>query len=334
MNTFVRHTGLWLCTSLIAACGTEDTSSDTPETPESRTGAIAVAPGAGVAAPGGLQRPQVRVPEAEGAATAGEPAATATPGPTRGPVLAPVDERLIGVYALADDFPWGKGEDGNWQGTGEPDPEPLRNVSNEEIMAAARGEKGDLNDRRSALVSAARRHLPGALDMAGAVLLDTGMDLMSRQVALSALIEHGGGGALSLMWRAFQDPNDRIRAGAVWAIALYGTAEAKKVITAALKDPHPGVKGAAILALTAVRNDEVFLRTVLESTIVSSEQPVYQEAAYVLAALADARAVKVLSEQLDRATGNELKRRTLRHYLRAAYQKRAAAGSVAFPRAD
>lgn len=327
MRLHTRLLSLVVLAAPLGACGGPD---DEPAAPAATTSQGVSVAGPGGPTPGGVQTPRVRVPEA-----AADPGATtvAAPAPSK-PVITPVDERLIGVYALADDFPWGKGEDGNWQGTGSPDPEPLAKVSDGEILAAARGDKGDLNDRRSAIVSAARRHLGGALDLASAVLFDTGMDLMSRQVALSALIEHGGPGALSLMWRAFQDPHDRIRAGAVWAISLYGTAEAKKVITAAQGDPHPGVRGAAILALTAVRNDEVFIRQTLEAAIVSDQQQVYQEAAYVLAALADTRAIATLSEQLDRATANDLKRRTLRHYLRAAYQKRAAAGGVAFPAAN
>lgn len=327
MRLQTRMLALVVLAGPLGACAGAD---EEPAAPVSTTsqGVFVALPGAG--APAGVQTPRIRVPGGEGAAAA--PSGGTTP-PTKA-VVTPVDERLVGVYALADDFPWGKGEDGNWQGTGAPDPEPLTKVSDADILAAARGDKGDLNDRRSAIVSAARRHLGGALDLASAVLFDTGMDLMSRQVALSALIEHGGPGALSLMWRAFQDPHDRIRAGAVWAISLYGTAEAKKAIAAAMNDPHPGVRGSAILALTAVRNDEVFIRQILESAIVSDQQQVYQEAAYVLAALADARAISTLSDQLDRATGNDLKRRTLRHYLRAAYQKRASAGGVAFPTAN
>lgn len=328
MRRIIHTTALLTLAASLTACAgpDEDAPGTAPAATATSQGASVAGPGA--AAPGGVQIPKARVPEAPAADTN-----TPTPAASKA-VITPVDERLVGVYALADDFPWGKGEDGNWQGTGSPDPEPLAKVSDADILAAARGDKGDLNDRRSAIVSAARRHLGGALDLASAVLFDTGMDLMSRQVALSALIEHGGPGALSLMWRAFQDPHDRIRAGSVWAISLYGTAEAKKVITAAMNDPHPGVRGSAILALTAVRNDEVFIRQILESTIVSDQQQVYQEAAYVLAALADARAISTLSEQLDRATGNDLKRRTLRHYLRAAYQKRASAGGVAFPTAN
>lgn len=319
--------------ALLAACG-EPTPPPSPEAPdEARTG-LGVAPGGDRARSPALT-PRVEVPAATGAAAlddAAEPAATEGPArrPTN-PALAIVDERLVGVHALADDFPWGKGEDGNWRGTGSPDPESLRTVPDAKILATARGDEGSTDDRLSAIVSAARRHLPGALDVASAVLFDASQPRLSRQVALSALVEHGGPEAQSLMWRAFQDSDERIRGQAVWAITLYGTAEAKRVITAALADPAPGVQGAAILALTAIRNDEVFIRSVLERTIRSPKQQVYQEAAYVLGAIADARAIKALSDELDLSADDQLKRRTLKHALRAAHQKRAAAGAIGFP---
>jgi HEAT repeat protein len=239
------------------------------------------------------------------------------------------DERLVGLKSMALDFPWGKGEDGRWLGTGSPDPEPIRALSDTEMLAAARGEKGKLDDRLSALVSIARRHLPEAVPMATALLNQASAELLHRQVALSALIEHGGPEAQKVFWQTLQGSDQaRLRGSAVWAIALYGTAEAMKAIDVAMADPDPGVRGMGVLALTAVRDNGGYVWRVLEVAAYAPEQQVYQEAAYVLSQIADARAMKMLGDALDRASTDLKKVTTFRTALRAGYARRAAAGAT------
>ena len=274
----------------------------------------------GVNPAGSLERVAVP-PPAQAAADLKQAAAPAEPESA--------DERLVGLKSMALDFPWGKGEDGRWLGTGSPDPEPIRALSDTEMLAAARGEKGKLDDRLSALVSVARRHLPEAVPMATALLNQTSAELLHRQVALSALIEHGGPEAQKVFWQTLQGSDQaRLRGSAVWAIALYGTAEAMKAIDVAMADADPGVRGMGVLALTAVRNNGGYVWRVLEVAAYAPEQQVYQEAAYVLSQIADARAMKMLGDAIDRA-GTDLKKvTTFRTALRAGYARRAAAGAT------
>jgi len=239
------------------------------------------------------------------------------------------DERLVGLKSMSLDFPWGKGEDGQWFGTGTPDPEPIRAMSDAEMLAAARGEKDKLDDRLSALVSIARRHLPEAVPLATSLLNQQSAELLHRQVALSALIEHGGPEAQKVFWQTLQGADQpRLRGSAVWAIALYGTAEAMKAIDIALADPDAGVRGMGVLALTAIRGNGAYVWRVLEVAAYASEQQVYQEAAYVLSQIADARAMKMLGDALDHAGTDSKKVMTFRTALRAGYARRAAAGAT------
>jgi hypothetical protein len=228
------------------------------------------------------------------------------------------DLRPLGTAEqLAMDFPWGKGEDGNWQGTGTPDAEPLRKVPDAEILAAALDRRPDAetrNNRLSALVSIGRRHLPAALSVLGSTLNDP--DTFVRRLALSGLVEHGGPGALPHMWRAFRDNAPEVRGAAVWAIALYGTDEALKAIDAGLADPDPGVRGMAVLATTAVR-DMSKVWPILETAAQSDEQRLYQEAAYVLSSIESRHAMEMLAQTL-KASTDPLKRRTFAHYLKVA----------------
>jgi HEAT repeat protein len=239
------------------------------------------------------------------------------------------DERLVGLKSMALDFPWGKGEDGRWLGTGSPDPEPIRDLTDAEMLAAARGEKSKLDDRLSALVSIARRHLPEAVPMATALLNQQSAELLHRQVALSALIEHGGPEALPVLWQTLKSSDQpRLRGSAVWAIALYGTSEAMRAIDAAMADADPGVRGMGVLALTAIRDNGGYVWRVLEVAVNAPEQQVYQEGAYVLSQIADARAMKMLGDALDRAGTDTRKVMTFRTALRAGYARRAAAGAT------
>jgi hypothetical protein len=214
---------------------------------------------------------------------------------------------------FALDFPWGKGTDGDWQGTGSPDPEPIRNVPDAEMVKRALDTDPDhRGDRYTAMVSVARRHLPQAISVIQTALSDSYE--FTRQIAVSALIEHGGPSALSLLWRALQDPAPKIRGSAIWGIALYGQQEGYKAVTAGLSDSDPGVQGMAILATTSLRDfDKIW--PILENAARSDEQRVYQEAAYVLSNIESRRAMEVLAKGL-RDAKDHTKQETFSTYLR------------------
>ncbi len=236
---------------------------------------------------------------------------------------APDDPRFSGFREMAENFPWGTGE-GTWNGSGVGDPEPLKKVSNEEMLKRATS-VGFSSDRLNALVSVGRRKIPGALD-ALSNALNPKEDQMIRILAVSGLVEHGGEGALELLWgKGFTDPDPGIRGQALWGIALYGHDEALKGIRAGLKDDDPATRGMAILATTALRDEEVVMG-ILEPALRSNEQLEYQEAEYVLSNLPTRRARKLLSDVYDETTEKE-KRRSLRGALKDALRNRV-------PRAD
>lgn len=290
-----------------------------------------VAAGAPSAAPGGLALPAVQPPVAT--KPADRPAAN--PGPAVAVPQVPaggedfIDERLVGLHAMADDFPWGKGEDGHWTGTGVPEPDDMRKLSDAEILSRAAGLNGaTVQERAHALVSAGRRHLPQAPSLAEAALATETDEKLLWEVAISAMVEMGGPEAEPVIWKAMNHPWAMVRGAAIWAAALYGTEAAKRAIDQGLTDSDMGVRGRAVLALTAIRNKDEYVFSVLTWALASPEQRLYQEACYVLAQIADARAVKMLSVALDQASADDLKRRTVRGYLRMANGKRSAAATA------
>jgi hypothetical protein len=215
---------------------------------------------------------------------------------------------------MALDFPWANANGGPWNGTGSPDPEPLKKVSDADIVKAALNTSPEgHNDRLSAMVSAARRHLPSAMSIIQTALADK--DEFTREIAVSALIEHGGPAALPLMWQALErDPSPLVRGAAIWAVALYGPEEGLKAINAGLSDRDPAVQGMAVLATTSLRDlDKVF--SICEAASQSDQLRVYQHAAYVLGNVETRRAMEDLAKVV-RETKDPVKQRTFAYYLK------------------
>lgn len=264
-----------------------------------------------------------------------------------------VDNRLVGLSVLIAERGGELRPDGIWPGSGMTDPQPIRHIKDEDMLAAARGVQIEGLDRLTAMVSVARRRLPDAIGIlaetlrtrssawsSGEVteqsLLETPgtnpliVERFRRNIAVSGLIEIGGAEALAVLWQAMRDePDPMIRQALVGAIALHGTTEAMKVIDVAMADEDPGVRGMGVLSLPLVRNNGEYVWRVLETAINASEMRVFQEAAYILGEIADERAVKMLSDALDSAGSDPQRRTNFRHYLRVAYQKRSAAGATA-----
>ena len=225
------------------------------------------------------------------------------------------DKRFRGFETVAEEFPWGNAEDGIWTGTGHPDPDDFKKYTDEEILGLASVVGDKSGTRMAAVVSAGRRKIPGAVAVIQQALSPKEPEIV-RTMAISALIEHGGTEALSLMWQAqSDDPSPHVRGGAVWAIALYGPHEALRGVEAGWADEHPAVKGLSILALTAVRN-ESRVRHLLQQAIDSDEQLVWQESAYVLGQIPATWARQMLATAYDNAKGQ--KRTALRASLKRA----------------
>lgn len=229
------------------------------------------------------------------------------------------DPRFSGFREMAEEFPWRVDDSGTWNGSGVEDPEPLKDVSHEEMLKRANS-AGFTTERGNALVSVGRRKMPGALDALAAALEPSGHQ-MTRMLAISGLIEHGGEQARELLWRAMtEDPDGGLRGSALWGLALYGHDESLRAIRAGLEDEDPGTRGMAIMATTSLRDEEVTM-AILERAINSDELGEYQEGAYVLSNIKTQAARRMLSDAYDRAT-DKGKRITLRSYLKMALRNR------------
>lgn len=305
---------------LLGGCETEPSAEDTAKVAQGLLGGGAGAP----AVPSALPRAADLKPSAPA-----PPAAPtiATPRvPSEPPAVVDVDsmpggERdnpLAGYHSLYERLPWGTAEDGNWPGSGAEDPEPLKGVSDEEMLKRA-SSPGQTQARDDALISIARRKLPEALDVLEKAQSHS-EPMGIRAGALVALIEHGGPRALELMWRGLEDPDPFVRGKAVTAIALYGTEEAKRAIQRGLDDEAPSVVGLAVIAVPAVR-DEAFGRDVLTKTLQHPEQVVWQEAATILTYIDTPWARRLLVDAYEAADGS--RRLQLRWALQRALQNRA-----------
>ncbi len=188
-----------------------------------------------------------------------------------------------GLRGLSTEFPWGGAKGGAWNGTGHPDPEPLKGISDDDMLALAGDLGQDSADREHALVSIGRRQVPGAIEVFRDSL-EPSQPHGAREMALSGLMEHGGPGALRLMWKTLTgDASAQLRGMAIWAVALYGADEATRAITAGLEDPTFSVQGMAILAVWAIKDRPGTALPILEAAAKSDEQLLWQEGLNVLA---------------------------------------------------
>lgn len=219
-----------------------------------------------------------------------------------------------GARGVSSEFPWGNGDDGPWAGTGSPDPEPLKKISDEEMMKRATDLKEQGLDRQHALVSIGRRHLPGAIE-AFRQAMDPGQDRAVREMALSGLMEHGRPEALPLMWEFLRnDPSPQLRGMAVWAVCLYGSDEALKAIDYGLADPALMVQNLATLAIWALKDRPEDALPRLQTAVESDEQMLWQEGLYNLSRLPYAEAGDLLERAVKSATDEAKQKRAIWHY--------------------
>lgn len=181
---------------------------------------------------------------------------------------------------------------GQWEGTGAED--VLEDMSDAEVLEQAKTAEDD-HDRVVALISVARRRLPGALDMMREVLFDDSLDIFVQETGLSGAVEHGGTEALPLLWEALeQHPESRIRRAAIQAIALYGEQQAKRAIESGLGDKSVEVQVAAVGALSTLMERPGIVFPYLEQYLVHPEEDVRNEAIHVLSKLPYTRAGRLL----------------------------------------
>ncbi|MCA9525154.1 MAG: HEAT repeat domain-containing protein [Myxococcales bacterium] len=211
-----------------------------------------------------------------------------------------------GLRGISVDFPWGNGKNGVWPGTGVGDPEPLKKVTDDEMIALATNSEESGADRQHALVSIGRRHLPGAMD-AFRQAMAPDQDRAVREMALSGLIEHGGTEALPLMWEMLRkDQSAQLRGQAIWGIALYGYDEARKAIDVGLADDAIMVRNMATLAIWALKDRPEDALPLLEAAIQSDEQMIFQEGFYNLSRMPYPEAAEIL-ERMVKTTKDENK---------------------------
>lgn len=219
------------------------------------------------------------------------------------------------MEGMAAAFPWGNGKDGNWQGTAAEDPKELAGISDADMMQRALGAAKERIDREHALVSIGRRRLPGAM-AAFEKAMAPDQPWQVREMALSGLIEHGGKAALPLMWRILRDdPLAQLRGQAIWAVALYGEKEARKAIDTGLSDGDVGVRGMAVLAVWALKDDPDQALGLLETASQSDTQLIFQEAFNTLSRMPWVRAGRLLSRRAMTSRGK--KQQTALYYYRA-----------------
>ena len=198
-----------------------------------------------------------------------------------------------GLRGLTSEFPWGGGK-GVWQGTKHPDPEPLKAISNEEMLGMAADASDESDDREHALVSIGRRKLEGAIEIFTAAAQPKER-LQVREMALSGLIEHGGAAALPIMWSMLKgDPSAQVRGMAIWAIALYGPSAAEQAIQFGLADAAVSVQGMAILGTWAMKDSPNKVFPILEATAHAEDRIIWQEALYMLGRMPYPRARDIL----------------------------------------
>lgn len=334
----MRRDTLFLA-AVLAACGCEAQESSSGATATARETLLAAGAGPGAVHGGPAIPGAPAAPAAPDAPDAPEASPKLTVPPTTGNVvnvdrpsvdpgdidvddidLCDADDLLTGIERLSQEFPWGNHDRNMWHGTGHPDPEPIRNVTDEEMIAtAASHDKEKYSDRLTALVSIGRRKLPEALQVIEGALSPS-EPLLVRQLAMSALIEHGGPEALKLMWKALKtDPEGKLRGAALWAIALYGPAEAAKAIEIGLADPDPQTQAGAVTAATALRDEDAIVQ-IVRWGLSSNHQMVYQQAAYVAAHLVSKKTVGLLAAHA-KAAKDPTRRTLMRHYYKVARQR-------------
>jgi len=209
------------------------------------------------------------------------------------------------------------GQEG-YAGSGAPDPEPLRGLSNAEIVRRA-SQAGDVSfERATAVVSAARRHLPEAIGLIEAALAEPHQGI--RLIGVSALIERGGADSLGVLWRVAKgDPDPLVRGSAVFGISRWGAAQIRKLIEYGWSQNDPVVLGAVILQ-TRLLGDDPSVWPVLERAIAHPDQRVWQEAMYVAATIGGRRAVEFLKKDLEKGSSDPKRRAALEFYLQQAHR--------------
>ncbi len=192
-----------------------------------------------------------------------------------------------------------------WQGTGYPDPEPLKAIPNEQMLVVASRALSPDADRLHALVSIGRRHADGAVDVLAAALQPAEPDTV-RETAIAALLEHGGPQAEAVLRRTLQhDPSPFVRGNSLWALCSWGESAGLHAVQMGLQDSDLYVQGMAVLAVRALPPERDVVLPILADALASDERQVWQEAMVMLADAGWPEAGEMLYAVASKATVND-----------------------------
>ncbi|MCA9540179.1 MAG: HEAT repeat domain-containing protein, partial [Myxococcales bacterium] len=210
------------------------------------------------------------------------------------------------LRGVAKESPWAiNPKGGMWEGTGHPDPDPLKSISDEEMIARANNGADTGADRKHALVSVGRRHANGAMEALEKAIAPNEPQAV-REMGLSGMMEHGGPRALDLMWQMLRtEASAQLRGQAIWGIALYGPSQALRAIEVGLQDTDVGVQGMAVLAVWAINDDLGTSLPILEAAAGKAERRVWQEALNVLGRMPYPEAAQLLLEIAETSDGDK-----------------------------
>lgn len=240
---------------------------------------------AGAATPG--TRAPLEMPEVRGAtpsASPGTPAAAPPPPAAASPGKYPPGPESVPAVA-----PY------SFQ-TGSNVPDPLEGTPDKQVLEKAMTDEDTL-ERVTAVVSVARRRLPGAVELMKSVLQETDKSLFMRETGLSGLLEHGGAEALPVLWSVLNsDPEPRVRAAALSGIAQYSRAEAARAIAVGIEDESDEVQGMALKAVWALMDRPSQAFPLLEWGLAHPNDYIFQEATAGLGKMPYALAGRMLTQ--------------------------------------
>jgi hypothetical protein len=272
--------------ALVAAAGCDQGPEDDLETSTasqtqrvSQDGTRAGAP----SRPGLIETPEVRgTPASETLKSDPKPAAAELPTSFDGP----------GRMDTIPTVPLYEYKPGGFNGFGYPD--ALKEISDKEVMERAMKDE-DTGERIMAIISAARRKIPGSIELFVALDADGTKTEYLRETGVRAMAEHGGTEVVPHLWNVLKkNPLPRARATAITALGFYSKSEAAKAIAYGIKDPDPFVRGRSIENLWFLVEHPGFVFPYIEAGLEMPEQVAYQESYGMLEKMPYIRAGQML----------------------------------------
>lgn len=237
-------------------------------------------------------------------------AATTTSRATAGAIKeADVGRCKPGLQGMTSEGPWIGADKVGWEGTGHEDPEPLRKISNEDMVDLAINGGAKKEDRWHALVSVGRRKAPGAIAAFKAALSPSNA-IELREMAMNGMFEHGGDEVRRMLWDILEtDGSARLRGKAIWGIVSYSPEDAERAIRLGMDDAEGEVVGMAVLAIWSIYDRPEVALPLLERAAESKDKMSWQEAAHVLSRMPYSDASNILQRMARESTEDQAKQR-------------------------